>query len=501
MDVTRAVLVAALLGVVVAQLVLIAVLLASRRRLRRAEANTRATEERYRSVVETQSEMICRFLPDTTLTFVNNAFCRFWAEQPSALLGRRFIDFVPVWARESVLNGIARAAAEGVHAHEHPMMLRDGAIGWQHWVHHAIRSGDGAVLELQGVGRDVTERRQAEEALIQAEARNSAMLRAVPDLMFVLTRDGVYVDYHARDEKLLFVPPGAFLGRRIADVMPPDLAERFMDALQRASETDEPIVVEYDLPFGSFEGRLVRAGDDRVLSMVRDVTVAKRALERNRDLAGRLIASQEVERQRIARELHDDLSQKLALLTIDIDRLSSDAAFGRGHRERCQRLRELSAEIARDIHDLSYRLHPSKLETLGLLAAIKSLCRDMSEQGGLQVVFVHGSIPAGIDPNVSLCVYRIAQEALHNVARHSRARNAEVALRHESGALTLQVADSGVGFNPDEAGRAGLGLISMRERVAFLGGRLVIHSAPGGGTRLGVKITLGEAAVKYAGSA
>lgn len=489
--------------VFVAQLALIGGLLTQRRRLRRAEAETRTSEARYRSVVETQTEMICRFLPDTTLTFVNDAYCRVCGKPPAELLGRKFIDLVPPFAREGVLRGISHAVqqVEGVHSHEHPVLLNDGGIGWHHWVNRAIRSSGGTAVELQGVGRDVTERRRAEEALVKAEARNTAMLRAVPDLMFVLTRDGAYVDYHARDETLLAVPPHQFVGRNVRDVMPPPLADRLMEAIDRAFEVDEPIVVEYELPVGHFEARLVRAGDDRVLSMVRDVTDAKRAHERNRDLAGRLIASQEVERQRIARELHDDLSQKLALLAIDIDRLSSGARRDRQRDERYQHLRALSAEIASDIHDLSYRLHPSKLETLGLLAAMTSLCRDMSHEGSVQVTFDHGPVPSWIDPSASLCVYRITQEALRNVARHSHARDAHVELKHENGALTLHVADSGIGFDPAEPGRAGLGLISMQERVAFLRGRLVIHSSPGRGTRVGVQIPLDQDAVEIAGAA
>jgi len=115
----------------------------------------------------------------------------------------------------------------------------------------------------------------------------------------------------------------------------------------------------------------------------------------------------------------------------------------------------------------------------------------MSRERGLQAEFTHESIPHAVDQNVSLCLYRIAQEALHNVARHSHAREARVNLTRENDHLLLQVADSGVGFDP-MANSAGLGLISMRERVAFLGGRLAIHSAPGSGTRIGVQIPLGR---------
>ena len=124
--------------------------------------------------------------------------------------------------------------SSGLDSHEHQVMMSDGSIGWQHWINHAIATDRNGVVEFQGVGRDITDRRRAEEALGQAEARNSAMLRAIPDLMFVVSGDGRFVDYHARDSKLLFVPPSVFIGKTIRDVMPPDLAQTFMEALEQS---------------------------------------------------------------------------------------------------------------------------------------------------------------------------------------------------------------------------------------------------------------------------
>jgi signal transduction histidine kinase len=136
-------------------------------------------------------------------------------------------------------------------------------------------------------------------------------------------------------------------------------------------------------------------------------------------------------------------------------------------------------------------LHASRLQSLGLVAAIEVLCRDASKQLGVTVPFTHGFLPQDVDPNVSLCMYRIVQEALNNVVRHSHARHAQVTLIYESPMLMLQVADSGVGFEVHSTPHSGLGLISMRDRVAFLRGELAIHAAPGGGTRIGVNIPIG----------
>jgi signal transduction histidine kinase len=330
---------------------------------------------------------------------------------------------------------------------------------------------------------------RADKSHDTAEARNAAMLRAIPDLVFVLLCDGTYVDYHARDPKQLYVPPNEFMGRTVRDVMPSRLADVFMDAIARACETNEVIVVEYELPMEdirSFEARIVGAGPNRVLTIVRDMTESKRAAERHRDLAGRLIANQEAERQRIGRDLHDDLGQKLALLTSDIDELAARVGV------EAERFREISSnarEIASMIHNLSHALHPTALEMLGLVSAMRALCDDMSTRRGIAAAFSHGPVPSRVDPNVSLCLYRVAQEALNNVARHSRATEAFVHLRQDEGELVLQIADPGIGFDPTTQ-HAGLGLISMRERVMLLKGRLVIHASPGQGTRIGVRVPL-----------
>lgn len=335
-------------------------------------------------------------------------------------------------------------------------------------------------------------RSRAEAALVHMEARNSAMLRAVPDFMFVMRRDGTYLDYHARDERLLFAPPSVFLGKTIRDIMPPPLTDLFMDAVARAGR--EPIVVEYELSVDElryFEARIVEAGPDRVLTMVRDVTEWKRATALNHDLAGRLIASQEAERRRIARELHDDLSQEIALLNIEIDQIAASMPLGEA-RGRLERASNRIGEIARDVHHLSHDLHPAKLQTLGLVTAMKSLCEETRQTTGVAVHFTHDVSHQRIDEDVSLGLYRIVQEALTNIAKHSRSRDARVSLTRVGRELRLEIADSGVGFDARAPRADGLGLVSMRERASFLKGTLVIQSAPGRGTRIGVEIPVAE---------
>ncbi|HEY1307848.1 MAG TPA: ATP-binding protein [Vicinamibacterales bacterium] len=335
-------------------------------------------------------------------------------------------------------------------------------------------------------------RRRAEEELRGSEARNSALLRVMPDLMFVMARDGRFVDFHGRDRTLLLVQPEVFIGKTVREIMPPALADRFMISIEQAYRTQEPVGVEYELQLDElryFEARIVPADHGRVLSIVRDVTVAKRALELNRVLAGRVIVTQEAERQRIARELHDDLSQKIALLNIDVSQLVHELPF-REYRDRLEKLSSQAKEIATDLYGLSHELHPSRLQTLGLVESMRLLCHDVSQQHNLTIAFSESHLPNSVDPSVSLCLYRITQEALHNVVKHSQSCDASVRLERDGDDIVLVVADSGVGFDPLAIDRAGLGLVSMRERVSVLKGDLVIEAADHGGTCIRVRVPL-----------
>ncbi len=227
------------------------------------------------------------------------------------------------------------------------------------------------------------------------------------------------------------------------------------------------------------------------ISERRQIEEALRASNREiQNLAGRLITAQEAERTRIARELHDDLGQEVALLNVEIDQIAAQLPSGT-HRSRLQNVSRRVSEIARTVHNLSHDLHPSKLQMLGLVAAVQSLCRDASQRVGIAIDFTHdGTVPHTIDSDVSLCMYRVLQEALNNIAKHSHARDASVRLTCENGDVNLFIADSGVGFDARNLGTEGLGLVSMRERVNLLKGQLVIHAAPGAGTRIGVKLPL-----------
>jgi len=205
-----------------------------------------------------------------------------------------------------------------------------------------------------------------------------------------------------------------------------------------------------------------------------------------RHLSRRLLDEQEAERARIARELHDDINQQLAILSIDLDRLRSDQLQVH-NAKRLSRALETVQVISASVRDLSHRLHPSKLQLVGLVAALDHLRRDLSPPH-LSIAFSHRNVPGPIDQNVALCVFRVAQEALVNAVKHSDAAHVWVDLVGGPSSIALTITDDGKGFDLNGLPNAGLGLISMRERVESVGGVLEIHAAPASGTRLSITV-------------
>jgi len=206
----------------------------------------------------------------------------------------------------------------------------------------------------------------------------------------------------------------------------------------------------------------------------------RRAENEAQRLSGRILTAHEDERRKLARELHDDLTPRLARLAIDAARLQPvtagpDSGGGAAMHEELSRL-------SQDVHGLAYRLHPTVLEDLGLGDALRSECERVSKGQGLSVDWHIDTLPAGIAPAVTVCLFRVAQEALRNIVRHSGAQSASVTLRPKEGGLQLLVTDDGVGFEPKAGHSAGLGVASMRERVREVGGKFSICSEPGAGT-------------------
>ncbi|HEV2397485.1 MAG TPA: MASE1 domain-containing protein [Candidatus Sulfotelmatobacter sp.] len=233
-------------------------------------------------------------------------------------------------------------------------------------------------------------------------------------------------------------------------------------------------------PDGSFAG---------YIGSCLDITDRKLAEEALAGVGRKLIEAHEEERTWIARELHDDITQRIALLAVELQRCDQRAPSLVTMHESLRLAYQRLSELGKDVQAISHRLHSSKLEYLGLVAAAKSFCRELSEQRKVRIEFKDADIPAAIPKEISLCLFRVLQEALQNAVKHSTDQNFTVEMQGSNEEISLTVSDSGIGFDWQEAmNRRGLGLISMRERLRFLNGEFSIRSAPGRGTSVVARI-------------
>jgi signal transduction histidine kinase len=212
-------------------------------------------------------------------------------------------------------------------------------------------------------------------------------------------------------------------------------------------------------------------------------------LRKSRDtqvqLSGHLIDAQEKERSRLASELHDDFSQRLALLAFGLQNTaetlpdSPDAM-----KQTLDEFRHSVIELSDDLHNLSHQLHSSTLDTLGLVTGLRSLCKEFGARQGIEIDFTSEGVPHTVRSEVSLCLFRIVQEGLQNLKKHSGTKTAQLSLRNIGDKLLLSLCDEGMGFDANRLEKSGLGILSMQGRARLLGGEFEIRSKPGTGTRI-----------------
>lgn len=296
-------------------------------------------------------------------------------------------------------------------------------------------------------------------------------------------------------------PQDAALGRGWAALIHPEDMARW-DIVTNAIDRREPFNMEYRLRRHDGEIRwffaqgVPRYDAQRTflgyIGSAVDVSERKEAEELLSTLSQRLIEAQEQERSRLARELHDDITQRLALLALNLTAMRERVqASAPELRDEVGMAIDAASTLASDVQSLSHRLHSSKILTLGIQLAIRELCREFSERSGLEIDFRSDGIDAGLPEDRSVCLYRVLQEALQNAIKHSGSRHIAVSLHSDSTGVTLIVRDSGDGFEPNRAFKSGgLGLVSMKERLKSVHGQLMIETQTPGGTTIRARVPI-----------
>jgi signal transduction histidine kinase/integral membrane sensor domain MASE1 len=384
------------------------------------------------------------------------------------------------------------------------MSRPDGSVLWLETRGHAFFDSQGRRQRIRGIVADITARKHTEEALRwrDAELAEEQRLAKLGSWRWDVATDTVtwseeLYRISGRDPNL---PAPSYQDH--PKLYTAESWDRLRRAVEEALHTGAPYELDLEMvrPDGTKRWLFARGETQRdteggivqLHGTVQDITERKAAEEMLRDMSGRLIAAHEEERSRIARELHDDLSQRMAILQIGVEQFEQGATgLSSEARQKLHNIAEIAAEVSSTIHDLSHRLHPSKLDALGLVPSLRGFCREFSESHQLSVYFAHDHIPNQIPKDVTLCLFRIVQEALRNVVKHSGAPEVNVELSGLGDRIELRVSDSGVGFDPEsEKGSGGLGLLSMRERLRLIGGDLAVESEPSHGTRIRVRAPL-----------
>jgi PAS domain S-box-containing protein len=471
---------------------------------KQAEDAVRETEKRYRRIVETTNEGV--WLLDSKLhtAYVNRQMAEMLGYEPGEMVGRSVFDsYFPedVEYKQQLLERRQQGVREQF---EERLRQKDGSELWVRMAAIPFFKENGEFDGALAMVSDITERKRAEEALRGSEAR--LRLAAQVGKMYAYEWD-VATDKIVRSEECTSVlgssdqPKQLTRQQLLASVHPDDRAV-FVGSVDQLTPDNPTTRISYRVlrPDGSLvwleknaraffdeKGRMLR-----MIGMVADITERKEAEEALTSARHRMIEAQEQERARIARELHDHTNQRLALLAIGIEELKNDIPNQTAElRARVDELHEQVLEISADVQALSHELHSSKLDHVGLVAAMRGFCKEFSEQQKLKVGFESQDLPSPVPPDVSLCLFRVLQEASHNAAKHSGAKQFEVELWGTPDEIHLTVSDFGSGFELEAARLGpGLGLTSMQERMQLMQGTLSIESRPKLGTTIHARVPL-----------
>jgi PAS domain S-box-containing protein len=434
---------------------------------------------------------------------VNPALCSMLGYSQNELCGMNCSQFASSEDSEDdwALFQQLRAGVIGQYSLEKRYVTKGGAQVWGRLNVSLLKNDDGAAPLVFAFLEDITERRRTEEALRASEQR--FRLAAYAGKMFsyewdaatdVMVRSGEYAGMlcvdevaqrttgsqilakvHPEDRETVLAADGALSPER------PDLRVSH----RMASPDDSVIWVERTgRAHFNEQGKLLR-----VVGMVTEITDRKVAETALADVSRKLIEAQEQERKRIARELHDDIGQRLAMLAVELEILRQDPPAMPDIREHLGKLQRKASELTNDVQTLSHELHSTKLDYLSPIIAMRSLCQDIEQQTKVQIGFESHDFPTSLPPGISLCLYRVLQEALRNSAKHSGTEHAEVRLWGTPDELHLTVSDLGAGFDTEapKAG-SGLGLVSMQERLKLLKGTLAVESRPNRGTTIHARV-------------
>jgi PAS domain S-box-containing protein len=476
---------------------------------KRVEEALRESETRFRQVAENISAVFWLSNPEATLLhYVSPAYEKIWGRSCDSLYAepRSWMDSVHPDDRECLAEDERLQAVGGRHDHTYRIVRPDGSLRWIRGRAFPVRDEAGKLIRVAGIAEDITEHKEAEERLRRSEEKFKALFDLAPVGISVLDRQRHLIDANPALEQITRLSKeellsGAHLRCAILNADgTPKLPHEFPSA--RAIKENRPIsnivtgiVIENgETVWLQVSVAPLALSDMSAVVVTQDITERKRAAEEleeaNRQLrilSRQLFHIQEEERRHLARELHDEIGQTLTAAKINLKIIAPDVpAKVTG---RLDDSIELLDRLLRQVRQLSLDLRPPLLDELGLVPTLRWLVDQQAQRAGLRLTFTANIDGLEIDPDVQTACFRVAQEAITNIIRHSGAKSLAVEVRREAERLTLSVRDDGAGFDPAAiqqraAQHSTLGLVSMKERVLLVRGGLEVNSVPSQGTEI-----------------
>jgi PAS domain S-box-containing protein len=473
----------------------------------RSKAYLADSRARLASIVDSSDDAIIGKTLEGTITSWNRAAETIYGYPADEVIGKNISILIPpdrVDELRSILEKVRQG--EGVEHFESIRIAKDKRRLNVSVTVSPIRSASGRIVGASAIARDITAIARAREALQESESTAHAFFQSAAQAIFIVDSAGIIVMANPATEKMFGYAVSELIGKPVEILVPQQFLaghkqhrDRYFRSpqmrpmglgldLQARRKDGTEFFVEISLSYiHAAQGTLGVALVTDISKRRADEQAIRQQGEELRALAARMMTAQDDERRRIARDLHDDLSQSLAFLAMDLGKLATKP----GAQDLVGDIRPLqlrAAEAAESVRRLSHQLHPSILDDIGLEAALEQYCEEFERRSGIATKFTSRNVPESLQREVASSIYHIAQECLRNVSKHAQTKTVSVIIEFVDHVLRLVIKDQGVGWKTEQPEPSGIGIVAMRERAHLVNGKLSIHSKTGAGTEVSVDV-------------